>query len=208
MHGYNHGHRSRCWPSGQHYKSDFCHGLSQCPAATASITVLPLVALVAGKAFGAATIPIGTTTTSCLIGAASYFSQNDSSQGWTGYSASNRVTVHPEVGALCSGLSVISGWLGRGVEDGAVQSRPGDSKAGGYLGNRDAGGFEQRPDGFDLFGGEFGWAAAFSTASTRRFQASNGALPNQITFEFGKRREDMKDKLSGRRPWTPSRLLG
>ena len=83
------------------------------------------------------------------------------------------------------------------VEDGAVQGRPGDSEAGGYLGNRDVGSFEQRPDGLDLFGGEFGGAAAFSTASTRRFQASNGALSDQITFEFGKRCEDMKDQLSG-----------
>ena len=54
---------------------------------------------------------------------------------------------------------------GRRVEDGAVQGRPGDSKAGRYLGNWDVGGFEQRPNGLDLFGGEFGWAAALSTAS-------------------------------------------
>ena len=80
----------------------------------------------------------------------------------------------------------------RGVEDGAVQSRPGDSKAGGYLSNRDVGSFEQCPDGLDLFGGEFGGTAAFSTASTRRFKASNGAFPDQITFEFGERRKDMK----------------
>jgi hypothetical protein len=85
----------------------------------------------------------------------------------------------------------------RRVEDGAVQSRPGDSEAGGYLGNRDVGSFEQCSDGLDLFGRELDWAATFSTASTRRFQASNSALPDQITFEFGKRCEDMKDQLSG-----------
>ena len=79
------------------------------------------------------------------------------------------------------------------VEDGAVQGRPGDSKAGGYFSNRDVGSFEQRSDGLDLFGGEFGWASASSTAGTRRFQTSNGALPDQITFEFGERCEDMKD---------------
>jgi hypothetical protein len=90
-----------------------------------------------------------------------------------------------------------AGGSGRRVEDGAVESRPGDSKAGGYFGNWDVGRFEQRPDGLDLFGGEFGWAAALSTASTRCFQASNCALPDQITFEFCKRCEDMKDKLSG-----------
>lgn len=56
------------------------------------------------------------------------------------------------------------GW----VEDGTVQSRPGDSEAGGNFSNWDVGGFEKRPDGLDLFGGELGWAAAFSTASTRR----------------------------------------
>ncbi len=78
------------------------------------------------------------------------------------------------------------------VEDGPVQGGPGNSKSGGYFGNRDVGGFEQRSDGFDLFGGEFGRAAAFSTASTRRFQASNGTFPDQITFEFGERCEDMK----------------
>jgi hypothetical protein len=82
------------------------------------------------------------------------------------------------------------------VED-AVQGGPGVSKAGGYFGNRDASGFDQHPDGLDLFGGEFGWAVAFSTASTRRFQASNGALPDQITFEFCKGCEGMKDELSG-----------
>jgi hypothetical protein len=54
------------------------------------------------------------------------------------------------------------------VEDGAVQGRPGDSKAGGYFGNRNVGSFGQRADGLDIFGGEFVWAAAFSTASTRR----------------------------------------
>jgi hypothetical protein len=83
------------------------------------------------------------------------------------------------------------------VEDGAVQGRPGDSKAGSYFGNRDVSSFEQCLDGLDLFGGEFGWAAAFSTASTRCFQASNGALSDKITFEFSKRCEDMKDQLSG-----------
>ena len=82
------------------------------------------------------------------------------------------------------------------VEDGAVQGRPGDSKAGGYFGNRDVSSFEQCSDCLDLFGGEFGWATALSTASTRRFQASNGAFPDQITFEFGARCEDMKDQLS------------
>src|SRR5213595_254384 len=99
-------------------------------------------------------------------------------------------------GALSWSL-VIGGGSGCRVEDGAVQSRPGDFKAGGYFGNRDVGSFEQRSDGLDLFVGEFGWAAAFSTASTRRFQASNGALPDQITFEFGERCEDMKDQLTG-----------
>jgi hypothetical protein len=94
-------------------------------------------------------------------------------------------------------LRLIGGWSGRRVKDGAVQGRPGDSKAGGYFGYRDVGSFEQCLDGLDLFGGEFGWAAAFSTASTRCFQASNGAFPDQITFEFGERCEDMKDKLSG-----------
>jgi hypothetical protein len=69
--------------------------------------------------------------------------------------------------------------------------------AGGYFGNRDIGSFEQHSDGLDLFSGEFGWAAASSTAGTRRFQTSNGPLPDQIPFEFGERCEDMKDKLSG-----------
>jgi hypothetical protein len=89
------------------------------------------------------------------------------------------------------------GWSGSGIEDGAVQSRPGDSKACGYFSNRDVGSLEQCPDGLDLFGGEFGGMAAFSTASTRRFKASNGGFPDQITFEFGERRKDMKDQLSG-----------
>ena len=114
------------------------------------------------------------------------------------------ITAHPEVGALCAAPSVIGGWSGRRVENGAVQGRPGDSKAGGYFRNRDVSSFEQRPDGLDLFGGEFGRAAAFSTASTRRIQASNGALPDQIAFELGKRCEDMKDQLSG---WRPSFYL-
>ena len=43
----------------------------------------------------------------------------------------------------------------------------------------------------------FGWAVAFSTPSKRPFQAGNGALPDQIMFEFGERREVMKDQLSG-----------
>jgi len=63
-----------------------------------------------------------------------------------------------------------SGFSGRRVEDGAVQGRPGDSEAGGYLGNRDVGSFEQCPDGLDLFGRELGWATTFSTASTRRYE--------------------------------------
>ena len=83
------------------------------------------------------------------------------------------------------------GWSGREVEEDAVQSRTGDSKAGGSLGNRDVGSFEQWPDGLHLLGGEFGGTAAFSTASTRRFKASNRAFPDQITFEFGERRKDM-----------------
>jgi hypothetical protein len=107
------------------------------------------------------------------------------------------MTRHPEVGRFALLLRFIAGWSGRRVEDGPVQGRPGDSEAGGYLGNRDVGSLEQRSDGLDLFSGEFGWAAAFSTASTRRFQASNGSLPDQITFEFGKRCEDMKDQLPG-----------
>ena len=94
-----------------------------------------------------------------------------------------------------AGPSEIGGGSGGRVEDGAVQGRPGDSKAGGYFGNRDVGSFERRSDGLDLFGGQFGSAAAFKTASTRRFQAGNGALPDQITF--GERCEDMKDQLSG-----------
>lgn len=40
-------------------------------------------------------------------------------------------------------------------------------------------------------------AAAFSSTSTRRFQAGNGALPDQVTFEFGECREDVKEQLSG-----------
>ena len=47
---------------------------------------------------------------------------------------SGRITVHPEIGALRAVPSVIGGWSGRRVEDGAVQGRPGDSKAGGYIG--------------------------------------------------------------------------
>ena len=45
------------------------------------------------------------------------------------------------------------GSSGRRVEDGAVQGRPGDSKAGGYFGNRDVSSFEQCSDCLDLFGG-------------------------------------------------------
>ena len=56
---------------------------------------------------------------------------------------------HPEVGALCSGPSVIGRRSDRRVEDGAVQSRPGDSKAGGYFSNRDVGSFEQCLDGLE-----------------------------------------------------------
>jgi hypothetical protein len=74
------------------------------------------------------------------------------------------VTAHPEVGQVSDSLSTrsvdfsaarlrpgvlrypVEGSGGR-VEDGAVQGRPGDSKAGGYFGNRDVGSFEQRSDG-------------------------------------------------------------
>lgn len=89
------------------------------------------------------------------------------------------ITAHPEVGTLCAAPAVIAGWSGRRVEDGAVQGRPGDSKAGGYFGNRDVGGFEQRPDGLDLFGGEFGWPAlkAFETPDA---SMASDCLPNGL----------------------------
>ena len=122
--------------------------------------------------------------------------------------------LRPDAGAsgswaLCFGPSVIGRGSGGRVEDGAVQGRPGNSEAGGYLGHRDVGGFEQRSDGLDLFGGEFGWAPAFSTASTRRFQASNGALPDQITFEFGILRRTAIRALCGVRDYAkPQRQSG
>jgi len=53
---------------------------------------------------------------------------------------------------------------------------------------------EQCPDYLELFGEEFGGMAAFSTAS---FKAGSGAFPDGITFEFGERRKNMKDQLSG-----------
>jgi hypothetical protein len=64
--------------------------------------------------------------------------------------------AYAELRALCAAPSVIGGWSCGSVKDGSVQGRPGDSKAGSYFGNRDVSSFEQRPNGLDLFGGEFG----------------------------------------------------
>ena len=61
-------------------------------------------------------------------------------------------------------------------EDGSVEGGTGDAEAGGDLGNRDVGRFQQGADGLDLFGRQLGRAATFATAGTSGRKASNGSL--------------------------------
>ena len=69
-------------------------------------------------------------------------------------------------------------------EDSSVEGGTGDAEAGGDLGYRYVGGFEQGADGLDLFGRQFYRAATLAATGTSGSKASNGSFADEVAFEL------------------------
>ena len=83
-----------------------------------------------------------------------------------------------------------------GLEDSSVERETGDAEAGGNLGDRDVGSFEQGADSLDLFGREFGRAATLAAAGTSGRKAGNSSFADKVAFEFGQGGENVEDEAA------------